>query len=48
MTFLKFEKLEKKKRKMRVLKQFHSAGKLERGDPLVFFNLPFAAKYQKT
>ena len=33
---------------MRILKQSHSAEKLERGDPLVFLKLQFAAKYQKT
>ena len=45
-TFL--EKFSKKKRKMRILKQSHSAKKLERGDPLGFLKLQFAAKYQKT
>ena len=33
---------------MRILKQSHSAEKLERGDPLGFLKLQFAAKYQKT
>ena len=33
---------------MRFLKQSHSAGKLERGDPLDFLKLQFAAKDQKT
>ena len=33
---------------MRFLKQSHSAEKLERGDPLGFLKLQFAAKYQKT
>ena len=37
----------KKKRKMRFLKQSHSAKKLEKGDPLGFLNFHFAAKYQK-
>ena len=32
---------------MRILKQSHSAKKLERGDPLGFSKLQFAAKYQK-
>ena len=32
---------------MRFLKQSHSAEKLERGDPLGFLKLQFAAKYQK-
>ena len=32
---------------MRLLKQSHSAEKLERGDPLGFLKLQFAAKYQK-
>ena len=35
------------KRKMRFLKQSYSAKKLERGDPLGFMKLQFAAKYQK-
>ena len=42
------KKLSKRKRKMRILKQYDSAKKLERGDPLVFLKLQFAAKYQKT
>ena len=33
---------------MRILKQSHSAEKLERGDLLGFLKLQFAAKYQKT
>ena len=33
---------------MRFLKQSHSAEKLERGDPLGFLKLQFAAKYHKT
>ena len=33
---------------MRILKQFHSAEKVERGNPLGFLKLQFAAKYQKT
>ena len=37
-----------KKTKMRILKQSHSAEKLESGDPLDFLKLQFAAKYQKT
>ena len=32
---------------MRILKQSHSAKKLERGDPLGFVKLQFAANYQK-
>ena len=32
---------------MRILKQSHSAEKIERGDPLNFLKLQFAAKYQK-
>ena len=51
-TFEKYkkflEKFSKKKRKMRFLKRFHSAEKLERGDPLGFLKLQFGAKYQKT
>ena len=43
----KLEKFSKKKRKMRFLKQSHSAEKLERGDLLGFLKLQFAAKYQK-
>ena len=39
---------EKKKRKIRILSQSHSAEKLERGDPLGFLKLQFAVKYQKT
>ena len=42
------KKFSKKKRKMRFLKQSHSAEKLERGDPLGFLKLQFAAKYKKT
>ena len=52
---LKFQKAQRvsplifeKKRKMRILKQSHSAEKVERGDPLGFLKLQFAAKYQKT
>ena len=33
---------------MRILKQSHSAEKVERGDPLGFLNPRFAAKHQKT
>ena len=43
-----FEKKSKKKRKMRIFKQSHSAEKVERGDSLGFLKLQFAAKYQKT
>ena len=43
----KISKKNRKKRKMRILKQSHSAEKLERGDPLGFLKLQFAAKYQK-
>ena len=43
-----FEKNSKKKRKMRILKQSHSAKKLDKGDPLGFLKLQLAAKYQKT
>ena len=32
---------------MRFLEQSHSAEKLEKGDPLGFLKLQFAAKYQK-
>ena len=32
---------------MRFLKQSHSAEKLERGHPLEFLKLQFAAKYEK-
>ena len=32
---------------MRILKQSHSAKKLEKGDPLGFLKLQLAAKYQK-
>ena len=32
---------------MRIVKQSHSAKKLERGDPLGFWKLQFVAKYQK-
>ena len=38
----------KKKRKMRVWKQSHSAEKLERGDPLGILKFQFATKYHKT
>ena len=37
----------KKKRKMIILKQSHSAEKHERGDPLAFLEFQFVAKYQK-
>ena len=50
-TFKKIETFFEKfsgKRKMRILKQSHSDEKLERGDPLGFLKLQFAAKYQKT
>ena len=40
-------KFLKKQRKMKILKQSHSAGKLEKVDPLGFLKLQFAAKYQK-
>ena len=43
-----FEKIFEKKRRMRILKQSHSAEKLERGDLLGFLKLQFAAKHQKT
>ena len=43
-----FGKIFEKKTKNRFLKQSHSAKKLERGDPLGFLKLQFAAKYQKT
>ena len=43
-----FEKIFEKKTKNRVLKQSHSAEKVERGEPLCFLKLQFAAKYQKT
>ena len=33
---------------MRILKQSHSVEKLEKGDPLGFLKLQFAAKCQKT
>ena len=33
---------------MRILKQSHSAEKLERGDPLGFMKVQFAPRYQKT
>ena len=33
---------------MRILKQSHSVEKLDKGDPLSFLKLQFAAKYQKT
>ena len=42
------QKKSKKKRKVRILKQSHSAEILKRGDPLGFLALQFAAKYQKT
>ena len=47
-TFEKIENFFEKKRKMRSLKQSHSAEKLERGAPLGFLKLQFAAKNQKT
>ena len=37
----------KKIQKLRILKQSHSAEKLERGDPLAFLKFQFAAKHQK-
>ena len=43
---LETKKIEKK-RKMRILRQSHSAEILERGDPLGFLVLQVAAKYQK-
>ena len=42
-----FEKIVGKKRKMRILKQSHSAEKAERGDPFDFLKIQFVAKYQK-
>ena len=35
------------KRKMRILKQSHSAEKLKRGDPLGLLKLQFVAKHRK-
>ena len=46
--FRDIKKFSKKKRKIRILSQSHSAEKLERGDPLGFLKLQFAVKYQKT
>ena len=46
-TLKKIENFFEVFEKMRTLKQSHSA-KLERGDPLGFLKLQFAAKYQKT
>ena len=40
-----FEKFSKKKQKMRIFKQSHTADKSER-DPLGFFNIRSVAKYQ--
>ena len=45
-TLKKFEIFEK--RKMRILKQSHSAEKLERGDIFGLLKLQFAAKHQNT
>ena len=47
-TLKKIGKIFEKKRKMRFLKQSHSAEKLERGDPLSFLKIQSVAKYQKT
>ena len=42
------DKFSIKKRKVRILKQSHSAEELKKGDPLGFLKLQFAAKYFKT
>ena len=45
--FRDIDKFSIKKRKVRILKQSHSAEELEKGDPLGFLKLQFAAKYLK-